>query len=484
MITKLKFDGSIKTDIFGGFCPYWTLYEGDVYLAENFCEIIEAIPVSDRIIEPMAVLELMQFNYMLGNRTLVQGIRRMPWRAELFGNGNIIRSAPVPHGHRVLDPVKTAKKLLELLEEEILEVIGDHSKVYLLLSGGLDSRIVAGILKKNEHIFHSKIICVTWGDERSRDVVYARRIASWFDWEIVQVPYDWQIGWSNIKRGAIWGGSEVSGIHLHGLYWFEQVNPGDLIIAASFGDSIGRAEYSGRSIREISLKEITNVEDLIHPTLVKSAIISAEEDRSTAWQNSGLRECWSKAELDMQENYMRRMICHAMDYVRQFCNLHQAFTSEKIVSFIWSLSEDCRKDSIYFELFKMLDSRLLSLPWARNGTAYDGTKELNPHLSKDYHNWSSWLKHELKPYLEERVFSSNLEELGIFNFTAINRLWKYYYSNENENFGIGETLVKLCSIAISAKHDRIQQYRKPTKNLDYFLDYFLRLKRFGKRILT
>ncbi len=122
--------------------------------------------------------EVIQFNYMLGSRTLVKSIQRMPWHATLTGEGTLERHPPIRHGTRFVKAEEAAVAFREYLSEELHDVAQDRDQIVLLLSGGLDSRIVAGILKRLEPHLPGRIRCATWGQDQSRDVVYARRISS------------------------------------------------------------------------------------------------------------------------------------------------------------------------------------------------------------------------------------------------------------------------------------------------------------------
>jgi asparagine synthase (glutamine-hydrolysing) len=336
----------------------------------------------------------------------------------------------------------------------------------LLLSGGLDSRIVAGILKKLEPQLESAIACVTWGQLQSRDVTYARRIASWYDWEFFHVPYDAELVWSNIIAGSTWGGAEVAGIHLHGMNWFQSAKPTDLAIAASFGDSIGRAEFSSVHLLNLVPASIYNLAHLLLPSVARNALTIAELDRSTAWAEAETKWNWVRHELDMQENYMRRQLCHAMDYIRQYCCLHQAYTSEKLVSYMWSISPEFRTDDIYHQLLRELDPKLYSLPWARTGTAPDGSVETDTTLEKEFHEWGQWLRRELSPRLKPLVLSDGLQSLGIFSGIALRRIWNRFLAEPEDTFGDGESIAKLASIELARRHFDIRPFRRSHPWLD------------------
>ncbi|GAJ09541.1 unnamed protein product, partial [marine sediment metagenome] len=226
------------------------------------------------------------------------------WRATLYGDGTIKRHPPIPHGNLQMDPGAAARKLRKTLGKELYDAAQDRDRVILLLTGGLDSRVVAGVLKKLESQLKAQIVCATWGQANCRDVAYAQRIASWYDWEFIQVPYDSELLWANIKRGAVWGGSEVAGLHLHAQDWFRNAQPHDLVIAASWGDSVGRAEFSSRHVSILRPALVQNREGLMHPALAGLCLAQAKRDRATAWEGAEDAPRWVWYELDMQENYM------------------------------------------------------------------------------------------------------------------------------------------------------------------------------------
>lgn len=470
MLKILNKTDCVTTATFGGFCPYWTIINGRVIIADTAKEIFSAVPEGNRILDNVAFLELLQFNYILGNRTLVKGVKRMPWRAVLNGEGIIERCSPITHGLRKSPAKAVAHRLQELLEEELITVAQKTKKILLLLTGGLDSRVIAGILKKIEPGLQAEIKCVTWGLSESRDVVYARKIAHWYDWEFVNIPYDSELLWKNIERSAIWGGSEVAGIHLHGAEWFKNTQPEDLVLAASFGDSIGRAEFSSVHLKNRRLPPLINKHRLLHPSLLKELLSLAKKDQETAWEGETSKLSWAYVELNSQENYMRRMICHAMNYIRQFCRLHQTFTSDSVVSYIWSLSPEYRTDEVYAELLKELDVKLYSLPWARTGVAPDGTKESDLTLTKDYHEWGKWLQQDLRSRLEPLYFSDSLRELGLFREDSIQRVWEKFTKEPVASYGYGQDIVKLCSLELTRRYFKLLPDKKPVYRRDLFVD--------------
>lgn len=483
MTLRLVEPGSeVRTGPFGGFSPYWYGSGGRVWVGDSMEEIAPAVPDGRRALDPAGVLELLQLNYLLGSRTLIRGVRRLPWRAALDSAGVVRRDPPIPHGHRVLAAADTARRLRQLLEEELAAVVGDEGPIRLLLSGGLDSRVVAGVLHDAGPGMSGRVVATTWGLPDSRDVVYARRIAGWFGWPHEHLRYDSALTWQNIELGAIRYGAEVAGFHLHGATRTGQLRPCGVTVAASFGDSIGRAEFSSRHLVGASLVDLDNPWDLIHPALYRDLRREAEADRREAVEGADRDDAVARRELALQEGYMRRMICHALDPIRRSSELYQAFTARELVAFMWSLDPSCRTDDVYRALLTDLDPRLSSLPWARTGVAPDGTRESDPDLRPAYHEVGRWLRGDLADRLEALVFAPDLRELGIFDAGAVRRLWRAFRAERDPAYHVAEKVVLLASVELLRRALGAAGARRATPVRDAVAGTFRRVaRRLGRK---
>jgi asparagine synthase (glutamine-hydrolysing) len=487
LIRILKERERISTRNFGGFCPYY--YKDNdtkqVTVGDTAGEIIPSMPKQKRKIDPTACLSLFCFNAPLGDRTLIQELKRMPWHSTLYSDGTIERRRPIPHGHRIAEPSEIANSLIKSLQEELSSYIDEYKRIWILLTGGLDSRVTAGIVHSIQSDFNADIHAITWGMEKSRDVAYASQIAKKYGWEWHHLPYDEELLWSNLSVAADWGGAEVAGVHLHAICDLKKlVSPDDLVIASSWGDSIGRAEFSGRHLTNMSLKKITNRHLLIHRSIVGECLQLAESDRSVAWSSEPDCSTHVIVELDAQENYMRRVISHAMNYVIQFCHLEQAFTADKTVSTMWSYSPICRQTEVYFRLFEKLDRFLFNLPWARTGIAPSGDKEQDISLAVNYHNWGIWMRQGKHRDLKQLVCDGGLSELGIFNMSQVRRCFSDWLKQPSESVGLTETILQLATIELFRRRFDLVSAGDKTDLMDYLMSKAYRYgEKAGKKLV-
>ena len=380
-----------SSKMFGEYSPYLHVKDGKAVISDSISDAISDLGEGNLELDVASVMSLLNFNYILGNRTLVKGISKVPWHSDVKKDGRVIRRLPLPHDSIVLHEKDVAKKMCDLLSKHLLaDVLKKHTTIWLTLSGGYDSRIVAGIIKRI--LPKNNIVKVlAWGLENSLDVVYSKRIAERYDWEFLYVPfYDGYLS-DTIQYAVEEGGAETSAIDYNPIETndslLKRISAKDAIIFAHYGDSIGRALYQGRHISTISLKKIRNPYCLFNYKIMRGCKKVVEADRELAWENDRSAENVKKIainELDMHENYMRRMLTKRFKY----CTKYDPFINEELVGFVYSLSAECRTSRVYEHILRDLDEYLLELPYANTGISFSGKVEKNNQLVKKQHNKS------------------------------------------------------------------------------------------------
>jgi asparagine synthase (glutamine-hydrolysing) len=374
--------------LFGEFSPYCTVEGGTAKIYNTLAEVIEDNPRRKWRLDVAAVLSLLNFNYILGDRTLVENVWRVPWHSDITAGGDVIRRAPIPHDDIVLDAESTAKKAHDLLSKALTEnIVKQHATIWLTLSGGLDSRVVAGIL--NEVITDTNEVRVlNWGIPNSRDTVYAKRIADRYGWKYMYVPNNPESNISLISYAVEEGGAEISPIDYNPIEVeqsiLERISPDDAIIFSHYGDGIGRGEYAGVNIIDMRLKKILNPFFLFNINSYGQFKRTIAGDRALAW----ITDCSGSAvkqiairELNGHENYMRRMLTKRFKY----CKKYDPFTDIHLVTFAYSLSPICRNDNIYAHILKRVDRYLYEMCWARTGISFSGAREPDHSLVECQH---------------------------------------------------------------------------------------------------
>lgn len=167
----------LVSDRLGSRPLYYRDSGGTLYFALEQKAILAALDGAPRFDE-LGVLELAMFGHQLGDRTVFDGISVLPpasiltasaegvtltsyWRAAYRCHHSTGRDAAAEFAQRFVAATRRRS-------------VGRRAPLGIFLSGGLDSRCVAGALASAG----APVTAVTFGDESSRDVRFARQIAS------------------------------------------------------------------------------------------------------------------------------------------------------------------------------------------------------------------------------------------------------------------------------------------------------------------
>lgn len=457
--------------------PYYFLKNNNMLFNLEFDEIFKELDIDKPKLDVQSVAEILMRSFIIGDKTLVKGIRRSPWMAEYnFKSTSWDHYEIPPHNNLIMDEVEAAKKFKSLIYEETLNYIGTSKKVGILLSGGLDSRILAGVLREIElnNDFNGKIIVYNWGLSDSRDVWYAKKIADLFQWDYKHFPIDAE----TLKRNFYLVqkvGAETNPFNLHAMEDVSLDQDSEIILAGSYGDNLGRAIYNGRNIKNASPIVYSNANKL---GLLKESVIndfySKMEEESVSYRNTydkHSREEYQYRETEYHRHQSRRYLTTAMSIIAMKKPLYQMLTSPKVTSFIWSLDLSIRTDVLYENILPMLPEKINEIPWANTGKVFGEKSEDDSKVDdgrKSYHKYGYWLRNDLRSFIDQELDINLLSNLGIFNDKALKKLYKEWTLSTGDGPNKLDTMISwLTAISMFIKKYDIENdfvYKKSTKD--------------------
>lgn len=385
--------------------------------------------VDTPVLDYSALFQVVSNGFSYGDRTLIKQIKKTPWMARPNEDNtgwhffNLSK-----HDEQIVPEKEISSKLYSLLEQELLLYIEGCENVGVLLTGGMDSRIVAAVLNnviKEGKVGKKNVTALTWGKDDSRDVVYAQRIAKLFGWEWKHLLVDVNQIEANIKL-TIESGCEFTPIHLHAMSQVSKDLQFDCVLAGSFGDSIGRGEYSGIKVKNLKpiYQSLRNFSGLLRNDLSESVREDTLADISFYHKKFPEQKIYQQVEQDLQLHYMRRMLNSCMNVINKTTPLYQMFSSPEVFGYIWSLSPDIRTDMIYRCLLENFCPQLLDIPWARTGLRYPEVNGVPDHFKKQHHNYGDVIRTSFLPSIEDNIRANRDIVEKLFNFRGLISLIK------------------------------------------------------------
>jgi asparagine synthase (glutamine-hydrolysing) len=466
-----KKDYLLSSTNLGDVYPYWDSLIGNEVSSCISSALKKRIALGASIeIDPVSLAIKVLNPYLYGNRTLVKGLKKAPWMEKLSIDGLWKKEYLPLHGSD--KPVEDVfiKKLKKALLKEVKKYIQNYKTVGILLSGGMDSRVVAGVVRDAQLASGNQfqVIGLTWGKEHSRDVTYARQITERFGWEWKHYPLTVETLLYNITQMGRMG-AEASPVHLHAMHEVANTSGIDVVLAGSYGDSVGRAEFSGKHLTQLK-PMVSNIKDefgLVRRNLFVNALPHLQNDlidnphlKSTL---SNVRRC----EIEQECHYMRRMLQYCMSAIASKIPFYQMFTSPEVFGLMWGLSPDVRDNRWYSFLLKTLPGNLLEIPWARTGLPYDAKVGVPDTLSNRYHEYGLWLRNDLREEIVSRINSDRIRQLGFLNDKSVDVALKAWKRSKTVSVNsLDETFSWLASL-----HDFLEIYDIGTNDEVFTLSY-------------
>lgn len=412
-------------------------------------------------LDPVALAAKATHPYLFGNRTLVREVRRAPWMAHPDADGNWHPAPLPPHGHERPDPENFVDGLKYALLEEARSYVRGAKTVGILLSGGMDSRVLAGVVRaiQEESGEGFSVVGLTWGVESSRDVIYARRITERFGWRWQHYLITAETLAANIGHTARMG-AEYSPLHLHAMPEVARTDGLDVVLAGSYGDSVGRAEFSGRRVTQLR-PMLSGRVDRFGVLRAEAVAAASAELRSDIVDTPHLDDhtpAIRRCEIEQEMHYMRRMLQDCMLSIARERRFYQLFTAPNVFGRMWALDPAIRDDEWYRRLLPRLPGNLLGIPWARTGRRYDRPDETPDGFSRQYHAYGTWLRRELREEVLKRVNSERIQELGLFNERGLKQALRAWgQAGTASSNSLDELMAWIASL-----HDFMETYRIKT----------------------
>ena len=145
-------------------------------------------------VDEIGLSNFLMFGYLLDDRTLFENIKILPQASVLTYSDNQLSIEKYwdYSFYRDDEPVWLedyyVDGLYEVIENAIRKRVNGLNKIAIPLSGGLDSRVIAGMLHNIG--FPGKVITYSYGNKNSYDVIYGRQIAQKLHYIHHFVPID------------------------------------------------------------------------------------------------------------------------------------------------------------------------------------------------------------------------------------------------------------------------------------------------------
>lgn len=406
-------------------------HRGCLVLSDSCAAVWEAIHSSDAIqvdhLDRTGLIEAFLFDGPLADRTLLADVKKFQMGELAFVD---IESQRVESQWDWLPSLQASdeiseKDVLETAKKHILRLskaFGERASAVLPLTGGLDSRLLAGLAR---HEGEMDLASYTFQRGPSLETWCAKKVAKNLDINHITVNLPAKACYQDFARLVVRKtAGMVSGMHCHGLYSCEYSIPRGWCsfprVFGYFGDPVTGAMTDNKATRE-HLDDPESIlkkyGDSIFPELVqrhRTEILadlagSFESFKKSRSQLGTFHEFWKIQQ--RQSN----LITHLFSYHRseQGAEVLLPFLDQEFIEFFLGLPYDQRKDRALFKrAFKEIYPDLFGLPTIhfKHGSFLSVVETIFEKMESGFNRLSPGQECLLSPFKYEQ------HEKNLFNF--------------------------------------------------------------------
>lgn len=445
-----------------GFTKIYYWHGPDELVFASECKSILTHPKYRRVIDKEGIINFLGAGYCFGERTLFKDIKLIP-QGCLFEYENRKLTLKKYWDYSV-NPISGSldeftDKFFVHLTDAFVRCLNGEKNIFIPLSGGLDSRTMAGIAKTN----NLRIYGCTVGYEESRDAQYGRSIGR----KICTHHSVFHVGSDYIKKFAPRGIRLTDGLVLNQTFYILKLLDyevdSNILVSGFLGDIL-----TGNNLVEFKLP----VKQIIKQMFLQAfdedelpKILSASLKQLVGINSSFLVQSLNNADA---ENFshksmitalkvrQRRYTSYYLHELGRKWNVVSPFTVNDFVDFILTLPLELRMNQkLYLNAIKNKLPLLANIPVAKTGNRMQSTwwswrwEYLKNKLSNKNDirrqrcvtvDYDDAIRSDSASYFNE-LFSDREHMVDLFDIDAVNKLFKDHIEGRiNEN-------KKLCSIA-------------------------------------
>lgn len=425
-----------------------------------------------------AMAEFFSFGYLLGNNTLIEGIKLLPpasiytysnakCEIKQYWNWSEIKKIDV------IDEEKIVDELGRLWLQAVERRMQGNGKICVTLSGGLDSRAIVSAIDSK----HLPIHTLTFGKKECDDYTIAKRVSEILKTKHHFVEITAEKWFSGIEKTVWITEGALNVIHQHTWDAVDRMNENsDIILNGFAGDLVIGGSYLSNDFANIK-----NIDDHLNDVFLKMNNGHIGSTCGKEIYNSHISDIlctssWNSIEKEIKQevknsedsdyfflnNRVRRFTLMGTVSAQTKLENRKPFFDNDFIEFVYSLPNKIRLNSYIYNkmLIKFFPATFKSIPWQKTGMPIGTSKSIirgyrlyrgcrfltNSLLRKislppvfkdntgyvDYNNWMRDNK-ELRNYIYSTLLSEKSMNRGYFNSDFIKKVIDDHMKGKTNN---------------------------------------------------
>jgi len=472
----------LATDRIGQF-PLYFVDQGKAFFFASGVRALLVDPKVGSAVDHLGIAQFLTFEHPLGTKTFFKDIHRLPPASMLKFQNGTIKCCPYwtlqnPEEYALREEEEWMEELNYHLLQAVSRCVDSTRSTGLLLSGGLDSRILLAYL--NPLVSDGALSTITWGSKKCDDYRIAKKLSELVGVRNSRYPLkaDWLI--DHAEEGVRITDGMGNIVNLHAMSVLPAASDTPVVYKGFLGD--GLLGYILKHQHWSNYDETTRIRAHLQVHREQGAILFEPEAHSglfkTEFQEQlggSIMQSYKEAMDESESNLLAdqryvfslrqrvpRMALNGVEVLRDKMFVRLPFCDNDLVEFAASIPPGLlykrrlvKNAFVYFhpELAKvpltetglpMMECAREILLRAENTTRWHlnrrGFNQVQYPRKRPYADYNNWFRHELKDWMMGILTDSEFEKTDYFSPVYVRNLLDEHLAGENHAGRIGALL--------------------------------------------
>ncbi len=453
----------IVNDHFGRHPLYIVKYKEAVLFATQIKVLLAALPVKPEL-DKQAVAMMLSIGEMVGNQTLVSGIKTLAAGSVLSIDAMGMQQHQYWQYSYQQDFSKNKKQAIteigSALEQSVHRAVKHSDTLTVPLSGGLDSRFILGLANKEKQVH-----AYTWGVPGCRDLIYAKKTSQKINCTHDLFEFSPNYLQDYADKGVWITEGQIPVVNFHVLPYVERLaEDGNLTLLDGYA---GDVAFGGNFIQSSWMNNSNESEVVEHlwrwrlnSTVQKfqqSKEVSSFIQEAKPLFTQTYAEYQGETSMDtvmafLMDNRIRRVTVGGSELFRTQFSVKQPFMDVDLINAINCVPHEWRKrHRLYVDVLKHSAPDVAAVAWQRtcipvsspyvfswlslaSQRAYKEARKIMPLpdlMGNDSPSqFGVWFREDLRSYVESVIFSEQSYDRGVLPMSLLEQAWEKHLANE------------------------------------------------------
>lgn len=362
---------------------YYRLDSGNLIFSTDYKDVCSDSCVRGRV-DKQSIADFLYLGFVLDERTLHQDVKLLPAASILSYKNNQVSIEKYwdysfsGHDCSCVNEEEYLEELTRRIRVSLKRRLAGKSGVIVPISGGLDSRTIAGMMSK--YGYEGRVESFSYGNRSSYDVVYGKEIAKALGYKHTFLPINTDYLARYAEKFVALTDGTIDCLNSH-MMLFHDIYPGNQslnVLSGFLGDVLTGTNFNRRWLNfdedqiilktfEIPDNHLESLKYYLNKDIYERTIENTIPSIKRHFNRTGHDDLFYKAHYLTLSQRQRRYVAFNIFCCESLGNVLSPFTDNDVIDFTLQMPREyLMEQSLYRKMFVKYLPEIASIPWSKS----------------------------------------------------------------------------------------------------------------------